>query len=103
MTRSQFSQPNRERTHSQDISAVGSRALSLEMPVTPHYLHRAGLRSLLAQLFDECHLRPRSQVVEVGVDEAVAMKVNLATVERLEEAVIGVWNDNADAGMWQIR
>src|SRR6185295_15469151 len=50
----------------------------------------ARLRALVAVLFREAHLRSDRQLVERLAEDAVAMKVDFATVARFEEPVAAV-------------
>src|SRR3546814_17521744 len=58
--------------------------------VLPDQLHRRRLGSLVALALgnDVAHLLAFDQLVEVGIDEAVFMEIDLAPVRRLNEAVV---------------
>src|SRR5690242_1503838 len=50
--------------------------------------HRTSLRTLLSLLFDETHLRTHLKLVEVSVEHAIVVEVNLAPVGCLQEAIV---------------
>ena len=51
--------------------------------------HRTSLRTLLALLFGETHVRTHRELVEVSVEHAIVVEVNLTPVGCLQEAVVG--------------
>jgi hypothetical protein len=50
--------------------------------------HGTSLRTLLPLLFGETHLRTHLKLVEVSVEHAIVVEVDLASVGRLEEAIV---------------
>jgi hypothetical protein len=51
--------------------------------------HGTSLRTLLSLLFDETYLRTHLKLIEVSVEHAIVVEVNLAPVGCLQEAIVG--------------
>jgi len=52
-----------------------------------HEIHRAGLRAVLAGLFDEVDVASDPEILESPAQHAVAVKIDFRAIRRFEEPV----------------
>lgn len=53
--------------------------------------YRAGLGAHFSGLFDESQFCARRQIVKVGTHQAIAMKIDVPAIGRLQSPVVQVW------------